>query len=89
MRSPDGKSERGDEVVEMMKRRKMEVLCVQETKLKGERARKMAEGYKMLHAGGDGRSNGVDIIVNVEIIKDVVRVKRWKGRIIAAWMMIR
>ena len=43
------------EVVEMMKRRKMEVLCVQETKWKGDRARKMAEGYKMLHAGGDGR----------------------------------
>ena len=47
------------EVVEMMKIRKMEVVCVQETKWKGDRARKMAEGYKMLHAGGDGRSNGM------------------------------
>ena len=43
------------EVVEIMRRRKMEVLCVQETKWKGDRARKMAEGYNMLHAGGDGR----------------------------------
>ena len=77
------------EVVEMMKRRKMEVLCVQEKKWKGDRARKMAEGYKMLHAGGDGRSNGVGIIVNVEISKEVVRVERWQGRIIAVWMMIR
>ena len=77
------------EVVEMMKRRKMEVLCVQETKWKGDRARQMAEGYKMLHAGGDGRSNGVGIIVNVEISKEVVRVERWQGRIIAVWMMIR
>ena len=34
-----------------------------------------AEGYKMLHAGGDGRSNGVGIIVNVEISKEVVRVE--------------
>ena len=72
-----------------MKRRKMEVLCVQETKWKGDRARKMAEGYKMLHAGGDGRSNGVGIIVNVEISKEVVRVERWQGRIIAVWMMLR
>ena len=32
---------------QMMKRRKNEVLCVHETKLKGDRARKMAEGYKM------------------------------------------
>ena len=49
----------------------------------------MAEGCKMLHAGGDGRSNGVCIIVNVEISKEVVRVERWQGRIIAVWMMIR
>ena len=57
----------------MMKRWKTEVLCVQETKWRGDRARKMAEEYKMLHAGGDGRSNGVGIIVNVEISKEVVR----------------
>ena len=28
----------------------------------------------MLHAGGDGMSNGVSIIVNVEISKEVERV---------------
>ena len=38
--------------------------------------RKMEEGHNMLHAGGDGRSNGVGIIVNMEISKDVVRVER-------------
>ena len=53
------------------------------------RARKMAEGYKMLHARGYGRSNGVGIIVNEEISKEVVRVERWQGGIIAVWMMIR
>ena len=42
----------------------------------------------MLHAGGDGRSNGVGIIVNVEKSKEVVRVERWQWRIIAVWMMI-
>ena len=36
-----------------------------------------------------GRSNGVGIIVNVEISKEVVRVERWRGRSIAVWMMIR
>ena len=43
MRSPDGKS------VEMMNRQKMEVglRCVQETKRRGDREWKMAEGYKM------------------------------------------
>ena len=43
----------------------------------------------MLHAGGDGRINGVGIIVNVEINKEVVRVERWQGRIIVVWLMIR
>ena len=77
------------EVVDMMKRRKTEVLCVQETKWRGARARNMAEGYKMLHTGEDGRSNGVGIIVNVEISKEVVRVERWQGRSITVRMMIR
>ena len=77
------------EVVEMMKRQKMEVLCVQETKRRGDRARKMAEGHKMLHVGGDGRSNGVGIIVNEEISNEVVRVERWQGMINAVRMMIR
>ena len=36
-------------------------------------------GYKMLHSGGDGMSNGVGITVNVGISKEVVRVDRWRG----------
>ena len=43
----------------------------------------------LLHAGGDGRSNGVGIIATVEISKEVVRVEKWQGRIIAVLMMIR
>ena len=46
-------------------------------------------GGMVLHTGGDGRINGVGTIVNVEISKEVVRVERWQGRIIAAWIMIR
>ena len=29
----------------------------------GDRARRMVGGYKLLHASGDGRSNGVGLIV--------------------------
>ena len=52
-----------------MDRRKLEVPCIQETKWKGDRARALVGGYRMLHAGGDG----VDIIVSEEISKEVVR----------------
>ena len=41
--------------------------------------RTLAGGYKMLHAGGDGKSNGVGIIVSEDISKDAVRVDG-KGR---------
>ena len=42
-------------LVEVIKRRNMEVRCIQETTWRGDSwARKMAEGYKMLHPGGDG-----------------------------------
>ena len=95
MRSPDGCLNVGTmegkalEVVEMMKRRKMKVMRVRETKWKGDRALQMAEGYTMIHAGGDGRGNGVGIILNVEISKEVARVERWQERIFAVWTMIR
>ena len=59
------------------------MLCVQEIKLKGA----LAGGHKMLHAGGDGKSNGVGIIVPEGISKDVARVGRWQGKIVVAWMM--
>ena len=35
----------------------------------------------MLYAEGDGKSNGVSIIVTEDISRYVVRVERWQGRI--------
>ena len=66
---------------ELMKRRQLLVLGVQETKWKGDRALDLGEGFKMLHAGGDGKINGAGVIMNEEVI----RVERWGGRIIAVW----
>ena len=52
-------------VVEVMQRRRSEILCVRETKCKGDRARRLVGGCKMLNAvRGDERSNGVAIIVS-------------------------
>ena len=34
----------------------------------------MVGGRKLLHAGGDGRSSGVGIVISEEISKEVVRV---------------
>ena len=80
MRSPDGKSQRGDDGGKgIVSSGNDEETEYGSTVCTGDRARNMADGYKMLHAGGDGRSNGVGIIVNVEISKEVVRVEGWRG----------
>ena len=64
-------SGKGVEVEEIMERRRLEVLCVQETKWRVDRARMVVGGRKLLHAGGGGRSNGVGIVMSEEISKEV------------------
>ena len=59
----------------MMQRRGLEKLCVQKTKWKGDSARRLVGRYKLLHASGDGRSNGMGIIVLEEISS---RWSEWK-----------
>ena len=39
------------EIVEVMRRRKIDVMCVQEVRWRGERARKLGDGYKIYYVG--------------------------------------
>ena len=57
------------EVVELMKRKQLLVMGVQEAKWKGVIAVNLGEGFKMLHAGGDEKTNGVGVIMNEEYSK--------------------
>ena len=68
----------------MMKRRKVDILCVQETKWKGNKAREMGDGYKLYYTGEDGRRNGVGIVLSPELKGGVLQVNRESDRII--WM---
>ena len=54
---------KGRELVDMMQRRKMDILCMQETKWKGSKARGIGDGFKLLYHSIDGRRNGVGIIL--------------------------
>ena len=73
---------RGREVVDMMKRRKVDILCVQETKWKGSKAREMGDGYKLYYTGEDGRRNGVGIVLSPELKGGVLQVNRESDRIV-------
>ena len=71
------------EVVELMKRRQLLVKEVQEAKWKGGRAVSLGKEFKMLHAGGDGKTIGVELIKNEEFSKEGIRVERCGDRNIA------
>ena len=45
------------EVAEMLKRRRVEIACVQETKWKGNKAREIGEGYKLYYSGASTTRN--------------------------------
>ncbi|XP_042889113.1 uncharacterized protein LOC122264329 [Penaeus japonicus] len=51
------------EIVDMMERRKLDVLCLQETKWKGSKARDLGAGCKLYYHGENGARNGVGVVV--------------------------
>ena len=81
-------SGRSAEVVDFMKRRKCRIVCVQETKWKSDRARMVGDGFKLIHAGGDGKSDGVGVILDSDLVEKVCRTVRWNGRILMVWLAI-
>ena len=63
---------KGREVADLMERRELDILCVQETRWKGERARCIGEGCKRWYCGSGNKKNGVGIILKKEHVERVV-----------------
>ncbi|KAF7693225.1 hypothetical protein C0J45_16608 [Silurus meridionalis] len=57
---------KGREVADMVVRRKVDMLCVQETKWKGSKARNIGGGFKLFYHGVNGKRNGVGVILKEE-----------------------
>ncbi|KAK2918570.1 hypothetical protein Q8A73_002941 [Channa argus] len=62
------------ELFEMMQRRKVDILCVQDTRWKGSKARSLGAGFKLFHHGSDRKRNGVGVILKEEFVLEVKRV---------------
>ena len=77
---------RGQDVVDVMERRKVNIVCVQETNWKDSKAKELGNGFKLFYIGEDGRRNGVGIILNGEMKRGVLSVKRRSDRII--WVKV-
>ena len=74
---------RGRELAYMMKQRKVDVLCLQETKWKKSKARNIGGGCKLFYNGADERRNGIVIVVREELVTRIVKMKRVSNRLIA------
>ena len=67
----------------MMERRNADILCLQETKWKGSKARNIGGGCKIFYNAADGRKNGIGIVLREELAESVLKVKRVSDRLMA------
>ena len=74
---------RGRELADMMERRNVDILCLQETKWKGSKARNIGGECKIFYNGADGRKNGIGIVLREELAESVLEVKRVSDRLMA------
>ena len=69
---------RGRAIADLMKERKMDVLCVQETRWTGNKAKELGDGFKLIYGGATKeKRNGIGIILS----KDVKDLVRWYGHL--------
>lgn len=74
---------KGRELADMMERRNVDILCIQETTWKGSKARRTGGGLKLFYHGVDGRRNWVEIMLKEEHAKSVLEVKRVSDRVMS------
>ena len=64
-----------------MARKNLQVLCVQETKWRGSKAREIGGGYKLYYHGEDGTKNEMGIVLCEELKDRVLAVERPSDRV--------
>ncbi|KAK3535468.1 hypothetical protein QTP70_016891 [Hemibagrus guttatus] len=74
---------KGRELADMMERRKVDILCVQETRWKGSKARSIGAGFKLFYYGVDSKRNGVGVVLKEEFVRNVLEVKRLSDRVMS------
>ena len=62
------------ELVDMMDRRSVDVLCLQETNWKGSKAKNIEGDYKLFFNGADGKKYGIGIVVREDLIESVLEI---------------
>ena len=74
---------RGRELADLLERRNVDILCLQETKWKGSEAKNIGGGCKLFYNGANGRRNGIGIVVREKLVESFMDVKRVSDRLMA------
>ncbi|KAK3539601.1 hypothetical protein QTP70_010244 [Hemibagrus guttatus] len=74
---------KGRELADMMERRKVAILCVQETRWKGSKAISIGAGFKLFYYAVDSKRNGVGVVLKEEFMRNVLEVKRVSDRVMS------
>ncbi|WP_218939395.1 endonuclease/exonuclease/phosphatase family protein, partial [Wolbachia endosymbiont of Atemnus politus] len=78
---------RSREIAEVLKRRRIEVCAVQETRWSGAKSRDIGDGFKLIYNGSPGTTNGVGIIVSEKFRDIVAEVHRFNDRLMKIIIM--
>ncbi|XP_063634931.1 craniofacial development protein 2-like [Cydia splendana] len=73
---------RSAELGEALRRRRINLCCIQETKWKGSKARQIGNEYKLIYHGTDPK-NGVGIVVDKNFQERIVEVNRISDRLMS------
>ena len=77
-----------DEMSETLKRRCVDILCLQEVRWKGQGVKMIGNGFKVLWSGGCKAENGVGKIVVNWLVGKIVRVERFNDRVMTVYILI-
>ena len=73
---------------ETLKRRDVDIWCLQEVRWKSQGAKMIGNGFKFLWSGASKTENGVGVIVGNWLIGNVVGVKRFNDRVMKVNIVI-
>ncbi|KFD54743.1 hypothetical protein M513_04443 [Trichuris suis] len=71
------------EIAALLKRRRIDIACPQETKWKGETSRDIGDGYKLLYYGTQSGKNGVTVALAEHLREKITAIDRISDRLMA------
>ncbi|XP_063697808.1 craniofacial development protein 2-like [Culicoides brevitarsis] len=72
---------KSSELANLMQRRRIDIMGLQETKWKGQKSKSLPHGFKLLYNGSNNKRNGVAIIVSSFMATKIINVTRTNDRI--------